>query len=586
MVNFIKPIGWLLLLLPFFSFHPPDAAVAPATAWVAPPYPTDYFSNPLKETIMVTGTFGELRSNHFHSGLDMRSKNGAVGQPVYAAAEGYVDQIKVQSYGYGHVLYLKHPNGYSTVYAHLDRFAPELAEYVKQVQYERERFEVTIDLPQNKFKVAKGQEIGKLGNTGGSTGPHLHFEIRYNGRPINPLLFGLPVPDTKAPDIRDMKIYTLAEDRSVYYSQALSIEKRGNNQYGLKGGASAYRIGAWRVGLGIKVYDQSNALKNDNGIFKLEVLVNGQLVHRWTADNFAFDETRYLNALCDYAANKRYGAWFHRLFVLPGDKLSMYDTTPTLGAIPLSVSEPSDVVVNVSDAAGNVSSVKFTLYRDENMQVPPARMANQTMEWQRTNNFEAEGCKLNVPAGALYEDLPFEFVTTPDNSDGFYSPVYHLHQPSVPVHRYMDVSLDASGVPEQLRDKAVIARCDSRKPDNCGGVFKNGRLSTAIRSFGDYCIMVDNQAPVITPIVFDDDMRRKSAMAFRVTDNFNVTDRGDELNWRGTVDGQWVLFEYDPKRNRLTHTFDGRIGPGQHQLRLVVKDDRGNTTVFEQTFLR
>ncbi len=585
-----RPLRFIWAIVPLLCtafYGPPDAEPLPIdpVEW-AKSFPKDYFAAPIHDPLMVTGTFGELRSNHFHSGLDLKSRNGSVGQPVFAAAEGYIDQIKVQASGYGNVLYLKHPNGYTTVYAHLDRFSPELAALVKENQYKRERFEVTIDCPADKYKVRKGEEIGKMGNTGGSTGPHLHFEIRQNGRPLNPLLFGLPIPDARPPDLRDMKLYHLNEQREVVRSVAFPIEKRKDGTYGIKGGADTYLAGAWRVGLGIKAYDQCDALRNDNGIYALSVYADGELVYGWAADGFAFDETRYMNSLCDYAANKRFGAWFYKMFVAPGDRLSMYDKTTALGAIPLSTGQATNIEIKAADAAGNVSVVKFGIQRSENMENAPSNDFQYQFLWAEENRVANGDFSLFMPKGALYENLPLRYHTTPDESQGVYSAIQHLHDDRTPVHKYFEIGIVPTNLPPELKSKAVIARCGGKKPDNCGAKWVGSRLTTEVRTFGDYCVMADVVPPTIAPVIFDDDMRRKSAMSFKIADNFDATDRADDLYWRGTIDGAWALFEYDTKRSRLTHTFDGRIGAGDHILRLLLRDDRGNETVFERGFKR
>lgn len=575
------------LLLPCLSFFGPGYTTDPADpVAAAAAYPRDYFAPPVADALLVTGTFGELRPGHFHSGLDLKSRTGGVGQPVFAAADGYIDQIKVQSDGYGNVMYIKHPNGYTTVYAHLDRFGPEIAALVKETQYKRERFEVVLDLPKDKYKVSKGQEVAKMGNSGGSTGPHLHFEIRSNGRPLNPLLFGMPVPDKQAPDIRDMKVYYLNENREIIRSAPFPIERRKDGTYGIKGGVDEMAIGAWRIGLGIKTYDQSDALRNDNGVYALAVYTDGQLAYRWSAESFDFDETRYMNAHCDFAVNKRYGAWFHKMFVLPGDKLSMYNATERLGAIPLSVSNPTQVEIKVMDAGGNTSLIKFKLSRSENMEVADPVAYQYVFPYAQDNTIENGDFSLFMLKGSLYEDLKLKYYNTPDASNGMYSQVHHIHESSTPVHKYYEIGIIPQNLPEALRSKAVIARCGNKRPDNCGAVWKGNKLTTQVRSFGDYCVMVDQTPPTITPVVFDDDMRRKPALSFRIGDNFSATDRADDLYWRGTIDGNWVLFEYDSKRHRLTHTFDKRTGPGDHIVRLLVRDDRENEVVFEKGFKR
>jgi hypothetical protein len=576
-----------LLILPVFSIHSPGKERAPKDPIaVIAAYPKDFFISPVDNPLLVSGTFGELRNNHFHAGLDLKSKAGGVGQAVYAAAAGYIDQIKVQSSGYGNVLYIKHPNGYSTVYAHLDKFSPHLASLVKEVQYKREKFEVTIDLPKDKYPVRKGEEIGKMGNSGGSTGPHLHFEIRAAGKAINPLLFGIPVGDNRPPEVRDMKLYILNERREVTSSLPLPIERRKEGVYGLKGGLEEKRIGAWRIGLGIKVYDKSNATSNNNGVYALSVFANGQLVYGWTAEDFHFEETRYLNAHCDYSAQKKFGAWFHRLFVLPGDKLTMYERTEKMGSMSLSATQPTEVTVVAMDAAGNKSNVQFTLFRDTNMlQLDPVAY-QYLFPIEQENNLQLAEFNLSMPKGSLYEDLKLKYYSELSNRADVYSSLHRLHEYTTPVHRFFDVGILPTTLSTELRKKAFVARVGGKRPDNCGGIWKDGFLTTQVRSFGTYCIMVDETAPTISAVVFDSDMRNKAAMSFRITDNVDVTDKADALNWRGTIDGKWVLFEYDKKRDRLTHWFDNQLKPGIHTLLLEVTDDRGNRSVFERSFKR
>jgi Peptidase family M23 len=581
--------GGGLLGLTTLAFRSPALLphpAAPEPVLTAADYPQGYFLNPVDDAIRLTGTFGELRPNHFHSGIDIKSKTGGVGQPVFAAADGFVDQIKVQASGYGNVVYLKHPNGYTTVYAHLDRFSPELTQYVRAAQYKNEHFEVALQPTDGQFPVKKGQEIGKLGNSGGSSGPHLHFEIRQSttGKALNPLLFGLPVLDNIAPELRDMKVYFLNEKREVLTSRPLPLVRQKDGSYRVKG--DTVRFGAWRIGLGVKSYDQQNLLRNDNGVYAISLRANDQPAYDWRIESLDFDETRYMNAHIDYAARQSYGAWFHRCFVLPGNKLSGYAPTGTLGAIALSREQPVKLHLKVSDAAGNTSSVTFWALRSEPMESLAEAAFQYALPFQESSRIETGDFYFNLPAGALYEDLRLRYHTTQEQSSGFFSSVHHLHHDATPLHRYAEIGLAPYGVPADRQDKAIVARCGDGHPVNCGGTWKNDRVVTRIRDFGDYCVMLDETPPTIVPVVFDADMRSKSSMSFRITDNFPTDAQADGLRYRGTVDGQWILFEYDRKRDRLTHTFDGRIGTGEHQLRLTVRDDRGNTAVLERTFLR
>jgi hypothetical protein len=579
--NYLKSLIATALLLPVLSFK--NAGLAPLPD-VAADYPKDYFMAPVADSpLRINGTFGELRDDHFHSGIDI---DGSTGEPVFAAADGFIDRVRVQASGYGNVLYVKHPNGYTTVYAHLDRFSSEIQKFVKETQYKRERFEVDLHPADGQFKVKKGQEIGKLGNSGSSSGAHLHFEIRRSGsdKALNPLSFGLPVVDKTPPEIRDMKVYFLNEKREVMTGKPFPLQHRKDGS-AIVAGDTAH-LGAWRIGFGIKAFDKQTGRKNDNGIYSIALYADGQLTYQWRMDELDFDETRYLNAHVDYPARQRYGAWFHRCFILPGDRLSNYARSESLGAIAISKDKATKIVVKVADAASNTSIITFWVKRSEFMETIVGPPYQFELPWDADSRIDLEDFTMILPKGALYENLSFQYKSTPDESDGMYSSMHHLHDDKTPVHRYFEISIRPRNLPPELRAKAVIANCGEGRPDNCGGAWRGDYVVTKVRQLGDYCVMVDKEPPAITPVVFTEDMRKKSAMAFRVRDNFAISGSADHMTYRGTVDGQWVLFEYDRKRDRLTYTFDGRIGTGEHWLRLSVKDDRGNEALFERKFIR
>lgn len=571
-------------LLPAISFSNPGVNMVKPVA----DYPKDYFHMPVGSAIRLSGTFGELRSNHFHSGIDISSATGSIGQPVYAAADGFIDRIRVQESGYGNVLYLKHPNGYTTVYAHLHKFSPEVERYVREAQYKKERFEVNLYPPDGTFPVRQGQQIGKMGNSGSSEGPHLHFEIRSsaNQKALNPLLFGLPIPDRTPPELRDMKVYILNEHREVLSSLPFPIEQRKDGSYGIKG--DTVRLPAWRVGFGIKTFDRATGNPhNKNGIYTLTLLANDQPAFQWNMAELDFDESRYLNAHADYSAHERYGAWFHRCFVLPGDRLSNYARTESLGAIALYKDVPVKITVKATDSYNNLSTITFWALRADPVEAPPPPAYQFELPYDVENRVDMEDFSAVVPKGALYETLYLDYHASPGHNRDNLSAVHHLHTPTTPLHRYITLSIrPVVQIPESLHTKAVIARVGNGRPVNYGGAWREDRLSARTREFGDYTVMLDTIAPTITPLSFSVDMRRKSTIAFRLRDNFRVGGSARSLRYTGTIDGKWTLFEFDAKSARLTHTFDGRIGKGEHQLKLVVTDDRGNESVFERNFIR
>jgi len=575
------------VLCAFLSFDEPDPAPLPPPEVVIASYPKDYFQSPVSSSIRLSGTFGELRPDHFHSGIDIKSATGRVGQPILAAADGFVDRVKVQASGYGNVLYVKHPNGYTTLYAHLDRFSPEIEKYVRENQYGKESFEVDLKPAEGQFTVKKGQEIAKLGNTGGSSGPHLHFEIRNSAtdKMLNPQLFNLPIADNVAPEIRDMKVYFLTDNREVITSKPLPLQRDKKGQVGLEG--DTVRFAAGRIGFGVKAYDHMNGLNNDNGVYAIELFADDKLAYEWRMGELDNEETRYNNAHMDYAARKRFGAWFHRCFVLPGNFLNNYVRTETLGAVALAKDKPVKIKLKITDAGGNSSIINFWALQDEIEEPLPLAIPFQYFfDYQKENTIALENFNLRMPIGTLYESLQFRYTASASDEKGQYSPLHHLQDTRTPLHKYMEIGIKPDNLPEDLRSKAVIAACNDGRPDNCGGVWVNGILKTQVRSFGDYCIMADTDPPTIVPVIFGDDMRKKSAIAFRIRDNFAISGKARGLRFRGTVDGKWVLFAFDQKRERITYTFDEHVPPGQHTLHLTVTDDRGNEAFFEGKFLK
>ena len=575
------------VLCAFLSFDEPDPAPLPPPEVVIASYPKDYFQSPVSSSIRLSGTFGELRPDHFHSGIDIKSATGRVGQPILAAADGFVDRVKVQASGYGNVLYVKHPNGYTTLYAHLDRFSPEIEKYVRENQYGKESFEVDLKPAEGQFTVKKGQEIAKLGNTGGSSGPHLHFEIRNSAtdKMLNPQLFNLPIADNVAPEIRDMKVYFLTDNREVITSKPLPLQRDKKGQVGLEG--DTVRFAAGRIGFGVKAYDHMNGLNNDNGVYAIELFADDKLAYEWRMGELDNEETRYNNAHMDYAARKRFGAWFHRCFVLPGNFLNNYVRTETLGAVALAKDKPVKIKLKITDAGGNSSIINFWALQDEIEEPLPLAIPFQYFfDYQKENTIALENFNLRMPIGTLYESLQFRYTASASDEKGQYSPLHHLQDTRTPLHKYIEIGIKPDNLPEDLRSKAVIAACNDGRPDNCGGVWVNGILKTQVRSFGDYCIMADTDPPTIVPVIFGDDMRKKSAIAFRIRDNFAISGKARGLRFRGTIDGKWVLFSFDQKRERITYTFDEHVPPGQHTLHLTVTDDRGNEAFFEGKFLK
>ena len=548
-------------------------------------FPIDYFAKPVKATIRLSGTFGELRPNHFHSGIDIKPAKGGAGQPLYAAADGYVERIKVSPSGYGNALYFKHPNGYKTVYAHLQSFDKKIADYVKKAQYNKQSFSVNLYPEAGRFSFKKGEQIGKMGNSGGSTGPHLHFEIRNAGDvPCNPLLFGIPFEDTRKPKMHQLKVYHLNKNKETIDTKTINLSKT-EGEYNVKG--DTITIGAWRIGMGLKVYDHHNGVSNWNGIYALKMYKNDSLAYEFNMNKFSFGETRYINAHLDYEEQVSKKSYFNRCFELAGNRLSIYGKDLNDGVVKLFKNQPTKIEFVASDANGNESRLKFWVKRGE-ITDSKANTFNYILKHNEANVINTGSVIAEFGSKTFYENCYLNYTLSTDNSKEYYSSVHHLGEYTTPVHKYFDLSIAPfTTIPKELKSKAFIAFCDKNNNiKNCGGKWEGNMLHAKVRTLGNFSIMIDNEAPIITPISFKNDMRGRSKMSFKIQDNVSTTGKARSLRYTGKVDGKWVLFELDGKKNLITHYFDERISKGEHTLNLEVKDDRGNVTVYERAFIR
>ncbi len=331
-------------------------------------YPDTLFQSPLDRPLTLSGSFGELRGGHFHSGLDFTTGE-RVGKPVKTIADGYLARIKVSASGFGKALYIRHSMGYTSVYAHLNSFRDSIASYVKKAQYKQQSYQLNLYPGEEKFPVKQGEVIGKAGNSGSSTGPHLHFEIRESrtAMPVNPLYFGFKVKDTKSPVIRGLRLYPI-NDRSqvkVTFDDhkpvksslepiTLQVQKDGAN-YGLAHAESIFARGAF--GVSVAVTDYHDRSSHALGVSQITLRDQNRQIFKSRIDKFRFSETRYVNAHMDYAANVANNLEYQRCFVLPGNKLPFYNAQ-NRGIIRISEGDQYNLAVHAKDASGNKSTLK------------------------------------------------------------------------------------------------------------------------------------------------------------------------------------------------------------------------------------
>lgn len=546
-------------------------------AYAQPQVPRDYFQSPLDVGLVLSGTFGELRSNHFHSGLDIKTQQRE-GLNVLAAATGYVSRINVAHFGYGKALYIQHPNGYTTVYGHLQKFSPEIEAYIKKLQYSKESYDVEVYPEAGVLPVTQGDLVAFSGNTGGSGGPHLHFEIRDGQqRPMNPKLFGVNVKDTQAPNINSLFVYPLGEDAHVNGSanrQRLRLIPLNDGSF------KTDQIDACgEIGFGISTYDKQDGAANNNGVYKITANLNGDSVFEMNMDRFSFDETRHLNQLIDYeyfATNK---SRVTQLFLGNNNPLSIYKDVVNKGRVNIQDSLSYVYSIKVFDFAGNERLVRIPVIGKQpaNFKVKDLKETEYAVKANQAFNVEENGVDVYIPKGSLYEDTYLDIK--------FKGDTVYLHNDHTPIHSNITIGFDASKYTPEEREKMFIARLGyGGRPSYNSTTKKGTRFTTGVRTFGNYTLARDVRPPSISPVNFKNGqwISGASSLVLKISDDLSGI-----KSFKATVNGKFILMEYEYKNATLTHDFsDGVVTDTENNLKVVVTDNVGNSSTYEATFNR
>lgn len=539
-------------------------------------YPQDYFGNPLEIPLILSGNFAELRSNHFHSGLDIKTQQ-RIGLKVLAAADGYVSRIKIQHYGYGKALYITHPNGYTTVYAHLSEYAPTIEAYVKKHQYKAESYEIELFPATGELLVSKGELVAYSGNTGGSGGPHLHFEIRDKDElPINPLLFGYEIKDTSKPVISSLYAYPLGENSSINKSttkQKLKLTLLKNGDY------TAESINAsGDIGFAVNTFDRQDLGANANGVYNIQTFVNGSQNYEVDFKKFSFDETNRLNRFIDYEHFKTAKERVQKLYNDNND-LSMLKSLKNNGILTIQDSTSVVYKIRVSDFKNNESWITVPI--KGSISTAPSQNKKTTpyfIYMKGTTNLKEGTISVDIFSDTFYEDYYLDFKVKNDT--------LFLEEDLVPLKRTFNINFDISKYNEADRSKLYIARLTGAKKYP---VYENTKrkgtvLTTSTRNLGTFTIARDDVKPTIAPVNFKNNQWMSNFRYLKV----KISDAQTDIsNFRATINDQWILMEYDYKTKTLTYDFNDAVSnETKNDLKVVVTDNAGNSNTFEATFYR
>jgi hypothetical protein len=570
----MRVVVWLIVLVLHYS--------SGAQISEKPDYPKGYFRNPLAVAMDLSGNFGELRPNHYHMGLDLKTLKRE-NLPVHAAAAGYIAKLKIEPGGFGRAIYINHPNGYTTLYAHLNNFAPALEAYIKREQYRLEEWRIFIDIPPDMFPVQKGEFIAFSGNTGGSQAPHLHFEIRRTEDDVNvnPLLFGLPLQDNTSPRILRLAVYDRTKSTYEQIPRIIPVKATGTAKYAAT--LPVIVVGTPSISFGITAFDTHTGSSNLNGIFESILLVDHEPVTAFRMDEISYNDTRYMNAHIDYKTKASGGSYIQHLSDLPGYINSIYTRFRGDGVLDISDGEIHDIRIEVKDAYNNTSIVTAKVQYRPTSTVGHRPSTDKVFYPLMLDGYETEDCEFFLGERCLYDSVHIRYNKTHSSDPQVISAVHIIGAGYIPLQESFLVRIRPNqSLTDEQQQKTVVQWFSGARKDVQKAEWQNGWAAAKFRDFGFYQLAIDKVAPVIVPIGFTDgsNLSKATRIAFTITDNLNKF-----KNVRAELDGKWLRFSNDKGRTFI-YRFDEKCLTGRHELKISAEDEAGNQTVKTFRFIR
>ncbi|WP_172916779.1 M23 family metallopeptidase [Capnocytophaga canis] len=535
---------------------------------------TDYIS-PLDIPLLLSGNFGELRGSHFHAGVDFKTQ-GKEGLKIYAIEGGYVSRIKVGAYGYGKALYVTHPDGNTSVYAHLQKFSPDIEKYIKKRQYARKSFEIEAYPKAIELPVKKGELIAYGGNTGSSGGPHLHFEIRdSSARAMNPLLFGYDILDEIPPSVYQLVGYSLGGDSQIEKSQLprqINMTKQSDGSY------LADKITACgSIGLGIQSIDKQNDTYHICGVYRVTLEINGIVHFQYVFDKLDFTEARYINVFSDYEQYVDKKTRIQLLYKKAGNRIStIYRNIKNNGHIDVQDGMSYLATISVEDIKGNTTRIVLPIEGKQQEIIEPKPIAEgKLLVAKRDQFYTFENGNVYFPENTFYNDFMIQIDSKNDTLS--------LHHPREAVHKQFTLNIENKKFTEEETAQVFIAYLNEKnRPSAERTTYKNGVFTAKTRNLGRFTLMKDTIPPTVRPVNFKNNgLLNASTLKVEIKDDLSGIG-----SYSASLNGEWILFEYDPKTRMLTFDFSDIEAKktDTYKLEMIVKDGVGNVQKLNVSF--
>ena len=526
------------------------------------------FRSPVGIPISLSGNFGELRSNHFHTGLDIKT-NGSINYRIYAIDTGYVSRINISHWGYGKAIYIDHPNGFTSVYAHLNHFPEKIEKIIRQKQYELHQESITYYLDSSQILVSKGEIIAFSGNSGSSSGPHLHFEIRetQSEHPVNPQQFNFEILDNRPPVISQLKVYNFPNKSiNLLCSEKVFTLKKFKNSYRINNDSIISLSGPF--GIGVAAADYYTNSSNLCGIYSIKMYVDEVLKYDLKFDELDFDNNHQINIHKDFNAYQEHRHKIHQLFIHPNNELKIYNRSLGNGLIDFKDSSIHKVKIRVADFNNNYSELNFYfLHKDSSSCLDNKNDFNKYIFSQDSN------WRISLDSNSFYNFPKIKMKSQINNVE---------ITNNLPAKNQFILSMKITPEYSPYIEKTFMANITKK-----GNILnKNGKIdekwiSAEVKKMGTYQLIIDTVAPKIIHLGNNRLKKINQSLNFKIADDLSGVENYDVY-----IDEQWVLSNYSYKTSKLHVPLDkyARITKGEHNCRLLISDERNNKSSLDFKF--